>query len=309
MDRDSQLVTVMRLCQDGAFPIRPTYDSSAGSRQIRSLMDLSIVIITLNEEASLGRCLASLPPDCETIVLDSGSVDATEKIAAEHGARFETRAFDNYASQKNAAAELASRRWILSLDADEELTPALRAQIEQVVRENSSATVAYRIRRRLHFMQKQMRFGGTADRPIRLYLRGRAKFQKAIHESLVVDGRIGFLSATLNHFSYADLSDFFPRLNRYTSMIANEQFAAGRRSPSTVRMIARTGWEFASRYLLRGGVLDGYPGLTYALLSCGYVYLKYAKLREHHQRPPTPGPPAPLSRTVPETAARTHKVS
>ena len=241
---------------------------------------LSVVLITLNEEARLLHCLQSLPIGCEVIVLDSASFDRTEEIARAFGARVESRDVDDYAGQKNAAVALATRPWILSLDADEVLSPALAKSIAAITNTEFPKFEAYRVRRRLVFQGRTLRFGKAADRPLRLFKRGQGQFVSAIHERLEVIGSTGTLKGELLHFSYADLTDYFARFNRYTSRVAENHFKLERSTPNGVAHWLRPWTEFLYRYVFRFGFLDGYQGYTYALISSLYTFVKYAKLRE-----------------------------
>lgn len=244
-------------------------------------LDLSVAIITLNEEHHLARCLQSLPKGAEIVVLDSGSRDGTVAAAARFGARVETRPFDDFAAQRNAAFALATRGWVLSIDADEEVTPELREALVAIVRGGGSeATMGYRLRRRLVFMGRRMRFGKTVDAPLRLIRRGQGAFAAAIHERLEVKGPVGSVHEELLHYSYDDLSDYFERFNRYTSEVAENHKAQGRAMPPMAAHVLRPWADFFMRYVLRLGFLDGYPGYCYALLSGVYGFVKYAKLRE-----------------------------
>jgi len=267
-------------------------DQTTGTKS--TALDLSVVIITLNEEAALPRLLKSLPPHCEIIVLDSGSTDRTVAIAQSFGARVEQRAFDHYAAQKNFAMGLATRGWVLSVDADEELTPALATQILAVVtghRANgASAKVAgYTLCRKLVFMGRRMRFGKTTDYPLRLIRRGSGQFVSQIHERLELkNGSSASLSGgTLVHYSYADLTDYFSCFNNYTSRIAQNHARQGKAPPPLLLHILRPFWEFISRYFFRLGFLDGYPGFCYALFSSVYTFVKYEKLRELQKQEPS----------------------
>lgn len=252
------------------------------------MLDLSVVIITLNEEARLARLIESLPEGAEVVVLDSGSTDQTAAIAKKYGARTEVRKFDDYASQKNAAISLATRTWILSLDADEVLTPELKSDLVAFVRGGSTSPEvdAWRVPRRLVFMGRTMRFGKTADRPVRLFRRGSGAFSSAIHESFKpASGRcedaIFSPGAVILHHSYADLNDYFDKFNRYTTKIAARKRDQGEsRQAGFWLHVLRPHAEFLSRYFLRLGFLDGYPGYCYALLSSLYAFVKYAKARE-----------------------------
>lgn len=249
--------------------------------------NLSVVLITLNEEHRIVSCIQSLPRGSEIVVLDSGSTDRTVELARSHGARVEKRVFTNYAEQKNAAMALATRPWVLLLDADEVLSSELRADVAQVTKAKASGAGGYTVDRRLVFMGREMRFGKTSDSPVRLCPRGDGQFESAIHERLVVKGGIaGQLKGTLLHYSYDDLTDYFERFNSYTSKIAENHQRSGRKMPPLVAHVLRPWIEFMSRYFLRLGFLDGYPGYTYALLSALYTYAKYAKLKERQEAGP-----------------------
>jgi glycosyltransferase involved in cell wall biosynthesis len=206
--------------------------------------NLSVVLITLNEEARLAQCLGSIPRGAELIVLDSGSTDRTGEIARSFGARVEARPFTTYCEQKNAALALATRDWVLSLDADEVVSPELAQAILRVADSpaGSSAVLsagaspgspggaspvsaaspppspasgavapplckAYRVRRQLVFMGRQLRFGKASDSPVRLIRRGRGHFESDIHERLIPQDPVATLDGDLLHYSYDDLSD------------------------------------------------------------------------------------------------------
>ena len=247
-------------------------------------LDLSVVIIAYNEEDQLPSCLKSLPPGIEIIVLDSMSQDQTAAIATSFGAQVYQRFFTNFAEQKNAALAYGTRKWVLAIDADEQLSPELAKLLPTII--NRPEGTAYRLDRRLVFMGRRMAFGKTKDRPLRLFLRGAGQYKGSIHEEYVPkDGKILYLKgAVLWHYSYRDLTDYFIRFNRYTSAIA-EQHAAKGKKPSFASHILRPWLEFFTRYVLRLGFLDGYPGYTYALISSTYAFVKYAKLFEKRGLP------------------------
>lgn len=250
-------------------------------------LDLSVVIIAYNEEANLERCLKSLPQGSEIIVLDSNSTDRTEAIATAYGAQVYQRPFTHFAEQKNAAMSYAQRAWILAIDADEELDADISRAIRRQISSVAGATQAFRLRRRLVFMNRKMRYGKTEDHPLRLFPRGKAQYRGSIHEQLEVERGIEVQeleAGTLWHYSYRDLSDYFQRFNRYTSAIAEKHAREGHPVPF-LSHVFRPWFEFISRYVFRLGFLDGYPGYTYALISSLYAYIKYAKLLELEQLP------------------------
>lgn len=242
-------------------------------------MKLSIVIITLNEEANLRRCLSSVPEGSEIIVVDSGSTDQTLEVAKEFGARTFTNTFVDYASQKNFACDQATGEWIFSIDADETIDRELEKDVLETISKPLRYN-AFRVRRSLFFMGKKLSFGKTTDWPIRLFKRDKARFEGEVHEKLAVDGETSTLNkGKITHFSYDDLSDYFQRFNKYTSMVAKKNQASGKKA-SKVNLYGRFWVEFFTRYIARLGILDGYPGYCYALISSFYAYMKYAKLDE-----------------------------
>lgn len=242
---------------------------------------LTFAYITLNEESNLGRSLASLPRGTEVVVLDSGSTDRTQEIARQFGAKVATQSFTDYASQKNAAITMATKPWVFVIDADEELTPALRAELEALFAA-SPAPAMYEVPRQLFFMGRLLRFGKSADSPLRLFPRGQAQFVGGIHEQLKSTQPLTILKlkSTLIHYSYRNLEDYFRRFNHYTTLMAGQRHGAS--GTSFLRHLIRPWFEFLNRYVLRGGFLDGYPGYTYALISSLYAFVKYAKVFENH---------------------------
>jgi glycosyltransferase involved in cell wall biosynthesis len=246
-------------------------------------IDLSVVIITFNEEENLDRCLKSLPPGSEVIVLDSGSSDGTEAITRSFGASFHTRKFDHYAAQKNAAIDLATRRWVFSIDADEVMDSVARDSVLRLVTCTADARFsAYRMKRQLVFLGQVMRFGKTCDYPVRLFQREGSKFIEPIHERLdIPDSRIGpTLPGLLEHHSYGNVADYFAKFNLYTSKIATNHFEKKVPPLNGVIHCLRPFSEFISRYIFLFGFLDGRAGFSYALFSSLYAYVKYEKLWE-----------------------------
>jgi glycosyltransferase involved in cell wall biosynthesis len=249
------------------------------------------VIITFNEAVNIERCLTSLPNGAEVIILDSGSEDETVAVARKHGARVFSKPFSNHGAQKNAAIAMATRSWVMSIDADEVVSGELKDSILAVIKEPSRRNVAYRIPRRLHFLGKKMRFGKTRDKPIRLFGKDMGEFVGEIHEQLVVKEGVDVATLTgeLTHWSYESISDYFERFNSYTSKIALDHQRRGRNLPRILHLM-RPWFEFLDRYFIRLGFLDGYAGYSYALYSALYTFVKYAKLKElyaHQSQPKT----------------------
>ena len=245
---------------------------------------LSVTLIARDEEDRLPGALASVAfADERIVVVDAGSTDRTEEIARGAGARVLVRAFDGFGRQKNAAAEVAVNRWILSIDADEIVSPKLALEIRASLAATASETnppAAFRVPIRLEFLGRELHFGrDTVVRPARLYDRTRARFSdEPVHEKIVAAGPIEALEESILHRSYRDLAHYLEKLDRYTTLAAEAKWRAGKGGGGFLP--ARVLWEFVDRAFLRLGFLDGSAGLTFAALSSANTLVKYLKLNE-----------------------------
>lgn len=239
---------------------------------------ISAVLISYNAQAHLRECLQSVAWMDEIVVLDGGSTDATAAICAEFGAQLhENRDWPGFGPQKNRALALARGDWIFSLDTDEVCTPALRAAIERAVRGGGAA--AYEMPRRSSFCGHFMRHGGWwPDYVTRLFRRGAARFSDSrVHERLIVDGAIGRLDTPLLHYSYDTLEQALEKMNRYSTLGAQQAFEAGKRA-TPLTAVLRGAWAFFRTYVVRLGFLDGAPGLVLARYNAQTTYYRYLKL-------------------------------
>jgi glycosyltransferase involved in cell wall biosynthesis len=239
---------------------------------------LSAFLIVHDEERHLAECLASLRGVAdEILVLDDGSTDATVEIARAAGARVEHRPFDDFGHQKQAALELTSGSWVLSIDADERLTGELARAIRHVVDADGPAD-GYWLRRQTVYLGARLRFGGAgADWVVRLARRDRARFELLpVHERLLVDGKTARLEGVLDHVKYRALSEHLAAMNRYTDLIAAQKRDRGRDFHAW--HLLRIPFELFHRLVLRLGMLDGRPGVVWAAMAAFYAFLKYAKL-------------------------------
>jgi glycosyltransferase involved in cell wall biosynthesis len=245
---------------------------------------LTVTVITHNESRNIGAALASVSWADEIVVVDSGSTDDTAEIARRAGARVEVREWPGYGAQKNHAASLASNDWILSLDADERVTPALAREIRELFA-GTPAARGYRIPRIAFYLGRWIRSTDWyPDYQLRLYHRAAARWnQKRVHESVDVDGAPGQLRHELQHYPYRDISHHLATIDRYTTLAADEWHAAGRRA-SAPRILVHAELAFARNFVLRAGFKDGAAGLIVSLLNSYYVFLKLAKLWERQQR-------------------------
>ena len=241
---------------------------------------LTAALITLNEAAHIDAALDSVAWADEVIVVDSGSTDGTVDIARRRGARVEVRSWPGYSAQKNHAASVASHDWILSLDADERVTPDLAAEIRALLAADPPAR-GYRIPRVSYYLGRWIR--GTdwyPDFQLRLYDRRAGRWNgRRVHESVSLDGRPGALKHELEHFPYRDISDHLATIDRYTTLAADEMRTAGR-TVSPAALVLHPPFAFFRNYVLRGGFRLGSVGVTVSALNSYYVFLKLAKARE-----------------------------
>jgi glycosyltransferase involved in cell wall biosynthesis len=239
---------------------------------------VSACLITLNEEENLPRVLASLAGVAdEIVVVDSGSDDGTEQVARQCGAKFFSRAWTNYADQKNFAAECATNDWILSLDADEELSSPLHTSLWNWKKHHPELAV-YEMARRTWYLGKWIRYSGWyPDFQRRLYRRDVAEFSGIVHESLRFDGKPGRLAGDLLHYTVRSFDEHQANVERYTTLAAQQMFDQGKRQWRGAMWLA-TPWSWFHNFVLRGGFLDGYRGALIAQMAARSVRLKYAKL-------------------------------
>ncbi|NUZ05309.1 glycosyltransferase family 2 protein [Piscinibacter koreensis] len=246
---------------------------------------LTVVIVAKNEAANIAACVASASFADEVLVLDSGSSDGTATLAEQAGARVVATDWPGYGPQVARGFALATGDWVLSLDADERITPALRDEVIAAIRTTTFA--GYRIPRVSEFVGRFIEHSGwRPDHTLRLGLRSRSSFtDHFLHAHMTVDGAIGTLQASIVHYSYPDLSDVLGKLDRYSTGHARDMLARGR-SGSLGKALLHGGFAFFRTYVIRLGFLDGGHGLMLAIYNAEYAYYKYLKLK-FLQSPPT----------------------
>lgn len=241
---------------------------------------LSAIIITLNEEKNIGRCLDSLQGVAdEIIVVDSGSTDNTEQICLEHGIRFLQHTWEGYSAQKNFANSLANYGYILSIDADEALSPALQASIKSA---KVNLKGIYRFNRFTNYCGKWIRHGGWyPDKKVRIFPKEGSRWRgDFVHESLVFDSSMPttHLAGDLLHYSYYSRPEHVERVKIYASLKAEYLFQKGNRG-WWIGGIAGAIAKFISLYILKLGFLDGQAGWQIATISAYGVWYRNKKLR------------------------------
>lgn len=246
-------------------------------------MKLSFCLITLNEKDNLPRALKSCADLADEIVIvDSGSEDRTESIAREFGANWHHQDWLGYVGQKNKALSLAENDWVFVLDADEELSPDLIAEIRAIKSaETPSAIAGFSMPRCVLYEGKWIRHGDWyPDRLVRLFQRSTAKFAGGkVHERLEVEGAIRDLRGELHHFSFKDAADHWARCEKYARLWAETQQEAGRRA-GPLTPITRSAFRWFRCYVLKGGFLDSGQGWRIARMNAREVKLKYETLRK-----------------------------
>lgn len=282
-------------------------------------MKVSVVIITFNEESNIRRTLASVAPlladgKGEIIIVDSGSTDHTCEIAREFGAKVFVEKWQGFAAQKNSAIDKASGDWILSLDADEEVSPELAIEIQGLLELLQSKDPLQTLRskqwcltpqmgrgpilvggcsipRRNYFLGRWIKHGGFyPDHKLRLFRRNAGRFEERIvHETAKVTGAVGRLSGALIHHAYPTLSGYIEHMNRYSSLGSELAASKGQTSRSIFAFLwnvwLRPRLTFFYNYVLRLGFLDGREGLLLHLYHAEYVSWKYAKAWEGSSSP------------------------
>lgn len=249
---------------------------------------ISACVIAQDEEQRIARCLASLAWCDEIVVVDGGSRDRTREVAAAAGARVVEHAWPGFAAQKQYAAEQARHDWILSVDADEWLSPGLTAEIQAWRERGLGAAAACSVPRCSFYLGAWIRHGTWyPDRAVRLFDRRRAAWrshpQHAVHERVAVDGPVIALREDLLHEPYRDVAEHLATIDRYTTAIAAGLHASGRRAHWWDRSLhpLAEGLRFL---LFKRGLLDGWRGLLLTGLHAHYVRAKYTKLRALQRR-------------------------
>lgn len=269
---------------------------------------ISAILITRNERRNIAACLAGLDWVDEIIVVDQGSTDGTTEIARELGAKVSVTAdWPGFGPQKNRALDLAQGEWVFSIDADERVTAALAAEIQAAVR-RADAPDAFSLPRLSSFCGQFMRHGGWyPDRVVRLFRRGKARFSDdLVHESVLVQGKVGRLNNDLLHISYRSLDDVLEKMNRYSSAGAAKLAARGR-SASLSTAIGKSLWAFFRTYVLRRGFLDGRLGLVLACSVAHETWYRYLKLWiRHHPGAAAAQPESRKGSHQGESDAQTH---
>jgi glycosyltransferase involved in cell wall biosynthesis len=242
-------------------------------------MKLSVILITKNEALNLQACLDSVAFADQIVIVDSGSTDGTLEIARAAGAQvIQTADWPGFGPQKNRALAAAEGDWILSIDADERITPALAAEIHSVL-EDRQAADAYEIPRKSWYCGRFIEHAGWApDYVTRLIRQGKAKFSDdLVHERILVDGTTAKLKTPMLHYSFRDFSQVLNKVDLYSTLSARQRYARGQRS-SVGKAVLHGFAAFIRTYLFKRGFLDGSHGLALAISNAEGSYYRYLKI-------------------------------
>lgn len=242
---------------------------------------LSAVVITLNEERNLERCLASLSWADEILVVDSGSTDRTREIAEARGCRFIVNQWLGYGQQKNFAMSQVRHDWVLSIDADEEVPPVTQAEIINfLARADSEGYLGASFARKTWYLGRWILHGGWyPNRLVRLVKRSQARWtEPPVHEELRVSGKVRALPVEIQHYSFANVSDQIATNVRFARLGAQELARRGERG-SLLRILTKPIGKFLETYVWKRGFLDGFPGFVISINAAHSIFMKYVELR------------------------------
>ena len=254
-------------------------------------LPLSVVVIARNESRNLPRCLGSVRDwVAEMVVVLNNTTDDSETVSRGLGAVVHHVPWQGYRDTKNAALALASQRWVLSLDADEEVSPALRDALAAfLARPDRDQFAGARFPRKVWFIDRWITHGDWyPDLSLRLVQQGRGRWggDAFVHEKVECDGPVATLAGDLHHYSFPDLASHVAKINPFADLFVQQQQAKGGRF-SAFAAVFRPGWRFFRAYVLKLGFLDGFPGFYIAWATAFGAFVRYSRLYEaEHRRPP-----------------------
>jgi glycosyltransferase involved in cell wall biosynthesis len=244
-------------------------------------MEISVVIITYNEEKRLEPALKSVEDIAsEIVVVDSFSSDDTLKIAKEYTKKVFRREWINFSDQKNFGNSQASCPWILSLDADERLSSELQEEILRLRKEEPDCS-GFSVPRQVFYLGRWIRHSGWyPDRKVRLFRKDKARWEgEYVHEKLVLEGKVQKLNGSIHHLTYRNISDHMARINKFSGLGAQKLYSQKKKC-RWYHLAFLPFFRFAKSFFLKAGFLDGYPGLIISVLNGYAIFARYAKLRE-----------------------------
>ena len=251
------------------------------------MIRISTVIITFNEQRNLARCLESVKDIAdEIIIVDSSSTDNTKAIANSYNARVIEHKFLGYGVQKNFATQQATNDWILSLDADEALSPELIKSIIEI--KKGPGHPVYEMARITNYCGKWIKYcGWYPDRQTRLYNRNKGRWEeKKVHEFWRLNDEkeaIGLLKGDILHYSFNTINEHLNKIEKYSELAARESVENGK-SATLMKIFFSPKWHFINEFIIQLGFLDGFYGYTICRLSVYATFLKYSKIRLYYRQ-------------------------
>ena len=238
---------------------------------------ISAIIPTLNEEIHIANAIKSVSFADEIIVIDSFSADKTIEIAEKLNVKIIKRKFDDFSSQKNYAIKQATHNWIYILDADERVTPEVKKEIIEAVK-NPKDFVGFYLRRTFYFGDRKVNYSGfQRDKVIRLFLKEHCKYSGLVHEKIIANGKIGYFKNKIDHFSYRNYDHYISKLNHYAAIRAEELHHKGKKV-NIYHVMIKPGARFFIHYFIRLGFIDGFTGFLVAKTQAYGVLTRYIKL-------------------------------
>jgi len=242
---------------------------------------VSATIICKNEEHNIEDCLKSVAWCDEVVVVDSGSTDKTVELAKKHTAKVLFHEWPGYIEQKNYALDQATGDWILSLDADERCTPELQAALTRELESADPALAGIEVKRHVKYLGAWINHGGWyPDWKLRVVRKGKARWGGVNpHDKLIPEGPVRRIDADLHHFTYKDFTHQIRIINHFSDVVCAEYVKAGRK-PSIFQAVFHPPWKFFETYILKLGILDGFPGFVIAGGTAFFIFARYVKLWE-----------------------------
>lgn len=244
--------------------------------------NLSVLIITLNEEVHMRELLTELTFADEIIIVDSYSTDKTKEIATSFpNVKFIEHPFENYTSQRNFAIDQAKNNWILFMDADERLTPGFKQEVIDLISQNPKHS-AYLVHRIFMFQDQVLRFSGwQTDKIFRLFNKQNARYtdERLVHEKLKINGKIGLMKHKIIHYSYSNYDDYKAKMISYGNLKALEAKIKNKK-PSLLISVLHPIYTFLYNYIIRLGILDGKKGIIICYLNAMSVKVRYKELKK-----------------------------
>ena len=242
---------------------------------------LTVIITTFNEALHIGDLLDNIRWADEIIVVDSFSTDDTAGIAKKQGAIVHQRAYKGPADQKNWAIQQASNEWILLLDADERVTPALKKEVQRLLKQPNPHIDAYWIPRQNYFLGKKIKYSGwQGDKVIRFFKSSCRYNDKQVHEEIETKGiNVGQLKGKLEHFTYRNMEHFLDKMRRYARWSALDYEAKTKRV-GLFHLWVKPGFRFIKHYFIKGGFRDGKAGFIISVVMAWGVFLRYVFIKE-----------------------------